>query len=144
MKKLVIMLIIGCISTGYAQIEKHDSSTESRNTLEYERENESKDVDVRTYVQNDRNFTFRSDEFGYIIMGETKDGAQTTIGKLRKAPNNENFYVLFYEGRNNPSYGRFDPDGNFHSYTYDPIKDEVLEDNYTISPMKSNRSRNPQ
>ncbi len=158
MRRLLIILALGAVTTGFAQNEdKLEKTTTVKTTtksskgvnvdvkqqkhkhtetLELENSDETNQSVTRkksfsatkAMMVDGNQFTIKKDDKGYLMM-EMNDGRMQEYGKIRKIDDN-NAYFLITEDKQ--SIGFFDSEGNFILKSYDPDADIVISKKYRI------------
>lgn len=153
-----IMLILGFLlaGIGYAQDttqSRNENQREVRETprnrnIENNRPRYFEIRDTTTYTSNNREYTFTPDKKGIRITRKNRDG-EIDFANLRRTTA-DGYYMMVTTPEKETFFGRFDRQGNFRSYRYDPGSDTVIEENFEIqNPVRrgdqnrrSNRERN--
>ncbi|TQD40169.1 hypothetical protein [Haloflavibacter putidus] len=158
MKRLLIILALGAVTTGFAQNEDRLEKTTTVKTTTKSSKGVNVDVKQRKHKQAETlelensdetnqsvtrkksfsatkammvdgdQFTVRKDNKGYVMM-KMKDGRMQEYGKIRKIDDN-NAYFLIIDDKH--SIGFFDDEGNFILKSYDPEADIVVSKKYRI------------
>lgn len=126
MKKIMIIMGLLLFSVGHSQI---NNSRNPNMDPDVRRTNNHVPENGDSFRRGNRTFVFVPNSSGYNV-NQSENGSIRTIGKLTKSVREDGFYIMYSNDRENPSYGRFDEQGNFRAYKYDPVQDRVIEDNY--------------
>ncbi len=141
MKNLIYLFCLLFLGVSYAQ-----DTTSTRSNQSHSKDlqqSHSGDYDLKeqtSYIFDNQEFYFTPDDRG-IIISQIMDGNETPFGTLRRTTD-DGFYILTSDVNSDVSFGRFDKEGNFMSYRYDSDLDKVIEQDYSINPVKTHGNPN--
>ncbi|GHA31739.1 hypothetical protein GCM10007103_11730 [Salinimicrobium marinum] len=138
MKNIIFMLSFLLVSIGYAQ-DRNNNESEKQN---YENEpNYYEVVDTTSYTLDKQQYIFSPTENGVNVKRVDEEDGEIDLGDLRRTTT-DGFYIMTSTPENQSSFGRFDSEGNFRSYRYDPESDSVIEENFEIQDPVERRDQN--
>jgi hypothetical protein len=138
MKNIIFILSFLLISTGYAQ----DRNNKQKDTLNPRNEPNFYEVmDTTSYTLDQQRYIFTPTENGVNVKRIDEEEGQIDLGDLRRTTT-DGFYIMTSTPENQSSFGRFDSEGNFRSYRYDPKSDSVIEENFKIQDPVQRRDQN--
>ena len=136
MKNIIFTLLFLIACNGFSQ-ERNTNSERDRNNRA-DRSNLSLG-DTIEYNFQDESYFFTPEAQDYIIS-RIRNNKEEKIGKLFNTTS-DGYYIMTTTPAEPVSFGKFDEEGNFRSYRYDPETDSVIEENYEIRDPGERKNR---
>lgn len=140
MKNIIFIISFLFIAVGYGQERNNNNQNENRNDRK-DRPNIYEIVDTTSYTLDQQRYIFTPTENGVNISRVDEEEGQIDLGDLRRTTT-DGLYIMTSTPENQSSFGRFDREGNFRSYRYDPESDSVIEENFEIQNPVERRDQN--
>ena len=138
MRNIIFILSFLFVCTGFAQ----DRNSKQKDTLKpRNKPNYYEVMDTTSYTLDQQRYIFTPTENGVNVKRIDEEEGQIDLGDLRRTTT-DGFYIMTSTPENQSSFGRFDKEGNFRSYRYDPESDTVIEENFEIQDPVQRRDQN--